>query len=127
MKMKLLLGLALVTAPLAAAMAQTMNAETFHKRATKLQKKGAMAIFSRGEIKALMSEVQESTKRAREQRLAAVKAGGKPRYCPPEGPGKMNSDEFMTRLAAIPAADRARIDMTEATTRILAVKFPCRA
>ena len=127
MKMRLLLGLALVTAPLATAMAQTMNAETFHKRATKLQNKGAMAIFSRGEIKALMSEVQESTKKAREQRLAAVKVGGKPRYCPPEGPGKMNSDEFMTRLGAIPAADRARIDMTEATIRILAVKFPCKA
>ena len=32
----------------------------------------------------------------------------------------MGSDEFMKRLAAIPAAERARIDMTEATIRILA-------
>jgi hypothetical protein len=37
----------------------------------------------------------------------------------------MGSDEFMKRLAAIPAADRARIDMTEATTRIMAAKYPC--
>jgi hypothetical protein len=125
MKIRMLLALAVATAPLSAAVAQTMNAEAFHKRATKLKKKGAMAIFSRGEIKALMNEGQAAGKRAREQRLAAIKAGGKPRYCPPEGPASMNSDEFMARLAAIPAADRARIDMTEATTRILTNKYPC--
>ena len=126
MSFKLLIGLALVGAPLAAASAQGMNAETFHQRATKLQKKGAMAIFSRGEIKALMKEGQAAALRAREQRLATIKAGGKPRSCPPEG-SRMGSDEFMTRLAAIPATERARIDMTEATIRILARKYPCNA
>ena len=125
MKTRLLIGLALVSAPLSAAIAQTMNAEVFHKRAVKLEKKGAMAIFSRGEIKALMNEVQASSLRARERRLAAAKAGEKPRYCPPEGRGKMDSDEFMQRLRTIPAAERVRIDMTEATTRILAGKYPC--
>lgn len=104
--------------------AQTMNAEIFHQRATKLQAKGAMAIFSRGEIKLLMNEGKAAAKRAREQRLATVKAGGKPRSCPPEG-ASMDSDEFMKRLGAIPAAERAKIDMTEATARILAAKFPC--
>ena len=74
-----------------------------------------------------MNEGQAAGKSAREQRLAVLKAGGKPRYCPPEGPVSINSDEFMQRLAAIPAADRARIDMTEATIRILAGKFPCKA
>jgi hypothetical protein len=107
------------------ASAQNMNAESFHKRATALQKKGAMAIFSRGEIKALMSEGKAAGLKAREQRLAAVKAGQKPRYCPPEGPQSMDSDDFMKRLAAIPAAERARITMTEATVRVLAGKFPC--
>jgi hypothetical protein len=113
--------LALVAAPV---MAQSMNADVFHKRAQALKKKGAMAIFSRGEINALMTEGQAAAKRAREQRLATIKAGGKPRSCPPEG-SRMDSDEFMMRLAAIPATDRARIDMTEATIRILAAKYPC--
>ena len=113
----------LIAAP---ASAQTMNAETFHQRATKLQKKGAMALFSRGEIKLLMTEVKAASKLARERRMAAIKAGRKPRSCPPEG-AKMASDEYMSRLGAIPAAERARIDMTEATTRILAAKFPCPA
>ncbi len=109
----------------AAASAQSMNAETFNKRAIALQKKGPLALFSRGEIKALMAEGQAAGAKARENRLAAIKAGQKPRYCPPPGKQAMGSDEFMTSLAAIPAADRARIDMTEATTRIVARKFPC--
>ncbi len=107
--------------------AQTMNAQHFHKRATALQKKGPMALFSRGEITALMKEGKAAGERARAQRLAAVKAGAKPRYCPPEGPQSMDSREFMTRLGAIPEAERRRIDMTEAMIRILAAKYPCRA
>lgn len=107
-------------------LAQQMNAETFYQRATKLQKKGPLALFSRGEINALMAEGQAAGKAARQARLDAAKAGRKPRYCPPEGPQSMNSNEFMRRLGAIPQAERARIDMTEATTRIMAVRFPCR-
>ncbi|CAA9512830.1 MAG: hypothetical protein AVDCRST_MAG62-634 [uncultured Sphingomonas sp.] len=117
---------ALVLLPSVAA-AQSMNAEVFHKRATALMKKGPLALFSRGEIKALMAEGQAAGLKARDQRLAAVKAGGQGRYCPPPGPQSMNSDEFMKRLAAIPPAERARINMTEATTRVLASKFPCKA
>lgn len=108
------------------AMAQTMNAEEFHRRATALKKKGAMALFSGGEIKALMQEGQASGEAARQQRLAAEKAGRPQRYCPPAGPQKMSSDEYMQRLGAIPVAERTRIDMTEATIRIMAAKFPCK-
>jgi hypothetical protein len=39
----------------------------------------------------------------------------------------MGSNEFMKRLGDISQAERRRIDMTEATTRIMAAKFPCRA
>lgn len=117
---------ALVAMP-AVAEAQNMNADAFHKRALALQKKGPLALFSRGEIKALMTEGQAAGLKAREQRVAAVKAGGKGRYCPPPGKQSMNSTEFMKALGAIPPAERARINMTEATTRILAAKFPCQA
>lgn len=124
MRLAILLGAVLVLVP-SVASSQNMNAETFHKRATALQKKGPLALFSRGEIKALMTEGKAAGEKAREQRLAAVKAGQKPRYCPPDGPQSMHSDEFMKRLAAIPAAERARMTMAEATTRVLAAKFPC--
>lgn len=105
--------------------AQNMNAEIYHKRATALMKKGPMALFSRGEIKALVEEGQKAGLKVREQRLAAVKAGGTPRFCPPEGKQGMKSDEFMKRLGAIPQAERERIDMTEALNRISAAKYPC--
>lgn len=107
------------------AMAQQMNAETFHKRAVALKKKGPMALFSRSEIKALMGEVQAAGKAANADRQAALKAGRKARYCPPSESLKMNSDEYMKRLADIPQAERRRIDMTEATTRIFAARHPC--
>jgi hypothetical protein len=109
-----------------AASAQSMNAEAFYQRASALQRKGFMALFS-SDVKALMKEGKAAGAKAREQRLADVAAGRRPRYCPPSGPVSINSDEFMKRLSAIPAADRQRIDMTEATIRILTAKFPCRA
>lgn len=109
-----------------AASAQSMNADVFLQRANKLKAKGPLAIFSRDEIKVLMTEGKNATEAARQQRLGAVKAGKKPRYCPPEAKGSMDSDEFMNRLAAIPRGERQRINMTEAMNRILIAKFPCR-
>jgi hypothetical protein len=121
----MVLGVALLTFS-SAAVAQSMNAQTFYKRATALKKKGPLAIFSGGEIKALMNEGQASGKAAGAAYDADKKAGMPTRFCPPPGKRQMGSDEYMQRLAAIPAAERARIDMTEATTRILIAKYPCR-
>ena len=123
MKIVAAIALVLVAAP---ALAQNMNAETFLQRASKLQKKGALALFSRGEINALMGEVQAANKTVVARLRADKSAGRALRFCPPTGPAKMDSKELMARLAAIPEAQRRRIDMTEAMTRIFEVKFPCR-
>src|SRR3982750_4980024 len=85
----------------AMASAQSMNAEQFHRRATALQHKGAFAIFSGGEIKALMHEGQAAGLRAAENRRLAVSAGKPPRFCATERELKMGDKEFMTRLSAI--------------------------
>lgn len=122
----MLLGVALLAFSTAAS-AQSMNAQTFYKRAMALQKKGVLAVFSGGEIKALMTEGQAAGKVAGAAYDADKKAGRPTRFCPPPGKRTMGSDEYMKRLSAIPAAERSRIDMTEATIRILAQKFPCRA
>ena len=108
-----------------AASAQTMNAEIFFKRASALQALGPLALLKSDEIKALTDEAKAAGKRADAIRAAALKAHRKPRYCPPDDRVKMDSSEFMERLRAIPAAQRARIDMTEATTRIAGSKYPC--
>ena len=126
MNLKRLAAALLLIVP-AAASAQSMNAQSFYDRATALQKNGVMALFSGGEIKVLTREAQAAGKKAAETRKASVRAGQAPRFCPPEGPVSMDDKEFMTRLTAIPAADRSKIDMTEAMTRILASKYPCRA
>jgi hypothetical protein len=110
----------------ASAFAQSMNAEQYYQRAKALQDKGMLAIFSSGEIKALTSEAQGAARQAAENRRVAIKAGKPPRFCPPPGSFKMNDKEFMADLGALPAADRAHIDMTEAMTRIFIAKFPCR-
>jgi hypothetical protein len=111
----------------AAAAAQAMNAEQFYKRATALQHKGMLAIFSRGEMNALMGEVQAASRQAAENRRAALKAGQAPRFCPPAGSFSMNEKQLMAGLSALAPAERARIDMTEAMTRIFAARFPCRS
>ncbi|MCY7280819.1 MAG: hypothetical protein LH610_07985 [Sphingomonas bacterium] len=124
MHLKFVTAVALLCLP-GVASAQSMNAEQFLKRANALKKKGPLALFSGGEVKTLMAEGQAAGKFAREGRQADLKAGRKPRFCP-EGGVKLNSDEFMTRLAAIPAPERSRINMGEASIRILAAKAPCR-
>jgi hypothetical protein len=122
----LALGAGLLTLAAGSAAAQSMNAEVYHARAAALMKKGPLALLSRGEIKALMEEGRKAGEKSREQRLASLKAGGKPRSCPPEGKRGMEASEFMKRLGAIPKAERERIDMTEAMTRISAAKYPCK-
>lgn len=108
----------------AAAAAQSMNAERFHQRSSALMAKGPLALFSRGEINALMSEVQNAGKSARASRLADAAAGRPARSCPPDKQS-MDSSEFMRRLGVIPPAERSKIDMTEAMIRISAARFPC--
>lgn len=120
-------GLVLLSFAAAPAIAQSMNAEAFYRSATDLQSKGPMAVFSIGKVRALTAEAQRAGQKALDARMAAKAAGRTPRYCPPDGPRNMSSSEFLSRLAAIPAAQRSRMDMTEATTRILATKFPCGA
>ena len=110
----------------AAASAQSMNAELFYKKAVALKANGPMALLSR-DLKLVVNEGKAAGLQARATRLAAVKAGQVPRYCPPAAAQRMGPEEYMTELGEIPAPQRTRITMTEATTRILARKFPCRA
>ena len=107
------------------AAAQTMNADSFFSSAHRLMGKGPLALFS-GDYKRLKAEGTAAGEAARRQRLAALKAGRSPRYCPPTDVRGMGSMEFLDRLGKIPDAERRRIDMVEATNRILAGKYPCK-
>ena len=93
----------------AAASAQSMNAEIFNQRAIALQKKGPMALFSRGEIKALMTEGQAAATKARENRLAAAAPGRSRATAPRRARGRWASDEYHERPGRHPRC-RARED-----------------
>ena len=116
-------SLLLIAMP-AAAPAQSMNADTFYKRAVALKAKGPMALMSR-DLRPVIKEAKAAGLRARALRLAALAAGHRPRYCPPEGSKRLGNEEFLSAMGAIPRVERAAIDMTEAMTRILIRKFPC--
>ena len=125
MRTVIFIGLLFISAQ--SASAQTMNAESFLQKANALQKKGPLALLSMGRIKALAAEGRAAAREAREARLRALSQGKAPRYCPPANASQeMASSEFLNRLSAIPAAQSNRINMTEAMTRVLVQKFPCR-
>ena len=116
----------LLTAVPGIAHAQSMNADDFYKKALALKAKGPLALMSR-ELKPLISEAKAAGLKARAARLAATAAGRRPRYCPPEGSTRLGHKEFLKEMGEIPRAERARIDRTEAMTRVRVAKFPCKS
>lgn len=110
----------------APAVAAVMNAEEFYQRATKVKKRGPFALLSMKEVKILVNEVKVAGAKVKETRLAAERAGKKGRYCPPPDNKRMGHEEYVAGIGSIPQAERRKIDLIEATTRMLAAKFPCR-
>lgn len=120
-------SMALVAASVIAApaAAQSMSAETFYQRAQALKKKGPLALFNKKEINALMSEGKAAGMAAGE-REKALRAKGKRSYCEPNGKARLSSDDVMGTLGRMGAAERRRIDMTEAMHRAMVARYPCR-
>jgi hypothetical protein len=123
-----LMFVVLIVAGLAAAPAgaQSMPLPTFLSKATALQKKGPMALFS-GDLKVLKREIQASAGSIRAERLAAVKAGRRPPFCPPEKGGALDSDELLRHLRAVPTAQQARMTTRDGLRSLLVRKYPCPA
>lgn len=125
---KSLLALALTAVVATPAMAASMTLHQFVARGTALEKKGPMALFHRGEIKALQTEMMSAGKQVREERMAAEKAGRKPTYCPPaEGKGvKMGAQEVLKELRLIAATQPKNATVADGWRAMLVKKFPCR-
>lgn len=121
MKM-IVLALACGAAPLSAAAAMPLS--QFLPKAEALAKKGAMAIFS-SDLGVIKKEMETSGSQIRAERLAAIKAGRKPDFCPPSK-GSFNADELLNHLRAVPAAQRG-MPFKAAYKSFLVKKFPCPA
>ena len=119
---------ALLAAALAApAAAQNMPLNSFVQRGTALEKKGPMALFHKGEISALMTEMKGASEAVRAERLAAEKAGRKGVYCPPaKGKGQaMGAQKLLAELRAIPAAQARTMTTTDGMRYVVARHYPC--
>lgn len=108
------------------ATAQSMRADIFLQKAESLKKKGPLALLS-GDMGKLKGEIRGSAEQLRAERLAAVKAGSKPAYCPPEKSGSLGVEEIMSHFQSIPAAERSRMSSKDAFKRLMVKKYPCRA
>lgn len=102
---------------------------TFLDRATALEKKGAMALFQRGELRLLQAEMKGASDAVRAERLAAEKAGRKPPFCPPKGQAavRMSPKQLLSELRAIPAAQARTMTVTDGFRAMLARRYPCSA
>jgi hypothetical protein len=109
------------------ACAQNMPLSTFVQKGTSLEKKGPLALFSRGEIKTLQSEIMAASKVVRAERLAAKAAGRKPAYCPPEKGEPMGAQKLLAELRKISATQPRSATVTDGMRVMLARKYPCPA
>ena len=126
MRRKLLALAVAVVVPVTAL--QAMTVETFLQKADALKARGMGALFS-SDIRLLKNEVTGSVQRLRSERQAALKAGRRPAYCPPEGQRRsgLNSDELLSHFRSIPPAQRQRMEVREGLQSLLARKYPCPA
>lgn len=122
----LALSFVIIALPISAAHGQAMPLPQFLAKATALEKKGAMALFS-GDLKLLKKEITGSAGQLRAERMAAQKAGRKPAYCPPDKGGSIDSKQLLAHFRSIPAPQRERMQVRDAMRSFMATKFPCRA
>ena len=120
---KLVLAALLVILPVTALHAMTVA--VFLQKAEALKARGMTAIFS-SDIALLKNELKGAGGSLREERLAAQRAGRRPAYCPPERPA-IQPNELLAHFRAIPAPQRARMEVKDALRSLLVRKYPCPA
>ena len=118
---KIVFALLLAAVPAAVS---AMPLSVFLPKAEALKKKGAMALFS-SDMGVVKKQFSIAAQKVVAERRATVKAGGKPAYCPPAG-AKIDTDDLLNHLRAIPAAQRG-MTFTAAYKSFLVRKFPCPA
>ena len=123
MKFRILIGVALAIAPLAAAGA--MPVSTFLEKAEALQRKGPMAMFSK-DLKLLTAQVKSDAAALRAQNKAAEAAGRRKAYCAPPNGVKLTNRDILAAMNAVPPAQRAGTDTRVALRAYFAARFPCR-
>jgi hypothetical protein len=121
MKFRILVGAMLALAPVAAA---AMPVSTFLAKADKLQKKGALAMFS-GDLKLLMRQIKTDAAELKAENNGLAAAGRPKAYCTPPGGVKLSNRDVLSAMQAIPPAQRPRTSTKDALRAYFARRFPC--
>jgi hypothetical protein len=100
-----------------------MPVSTFLTKADALEAKGVRALFA-SDYKLLKKTIQADSLALRDERLVAKAAGRTPAYCP-SGPAKLDSNEIVQAMRAVPAAQRARTDTRDALRAYFVRRYPC--
>jgi hypothetical protein len=103
-----------------------MPLNQFLEKASALEKKGVMAVFS-ADAKQLKNEMAGSAKEMKAERLRAQAQGKNPAYCPPAKQAGLNNVEIISHFRAIPPAQRNRMTTKDGFRSLLANKYPCPA
>jgi hypothetical protein len=104
--------------------ASAMDVATWLAKAEALKAKGVLALANK-DYKLLEGEIKTNAGVLKQERMAAVAAGRKPAYCPPEK-ANLNQQEVFDGFNAVPAAQRPRTPVIDALRLTLAKKYPCR-
>lgn len=104
--------------------ADAMDVATYLAKVEAVRAKGLAAMFS-NDAQVLQGEITSSGSALGRERLATLKAGRRPSYCPPQH-ATLSQQEIFAALTAVPPARRARTEVKEALRAAFARKYPCR-
>ena len=90
-----------------ASSAAAMPVSTFLQKAQALKASGPLALLS-SDYRLLKNELSSTMEALHSERLAAVRAGRPPAYCPTQQSGSMSVGEIMGAMNAVPPAARPR-------------------
>lgn len=100
-----------------------MALETFLSKGDALQHRGPLALFS-SDLKLLKQEMAQSAVQLKSERLANIKLGRRPAYCPP-AVAPLSSDEILTYFHSIPPVRRARMTTKDGFLALMISRYPC--
>jgi hypothetical protein len=103
--------------------AMAMTVSEFLTRASALERKGPLALFSK-DYSLLKDEVKSVGEGLRRDQKAARAAGRRPVACLPEDKAPVTSGELLAYFRSIPPAQR-NVSVAAAFTGMMKKKYPC--
>ena len=117
-------SIAITLAAPAAARDGDMPLPEFLEKASRLEARGPLALFS-SDLKLLEREVKGSASDYRAQLESDAKAGRRPDACPPKGMA-ISSDDLLAHFRSIPASRRQRMTVADGFRHFIRTRHPCR-